>query len=298
MNIVFCTDSLYFKPTLVSMLSVLENSDEPIHFYILHSDLSNEEIKNAETIAKKYNPEAFVTAIEVKDPRFDILPIHGRSKVAYFRLLIPQLLPHSLDRCLYLDSDAIVNKPIKSFYNTPFDNTALVVSEDMGELIHFHKEMHAVLGIPKEYKYFNSGVLLFDVGWFKNFNMNSVFTWIQNNANKLKFLDQDILNANFYDKVKYVDGFAHDYLEILMSPLLPNTGIQNASIIHFLKKPWRYDYNGVNALYWWKYGKKIYGTRAYFLFIVINFCYRKILQFLNIFIPIHTLKKINDAWKN
>lgn len=287
MNLVFCTNSKYLKPTAVSMLSVIATNKSPITFYIIHSDL-NEENK----VFLKESIKNQIEFIEVPKDTFKNLPIYGRSKEAYYRLLIPSLLPRNLKRCLYLDGDTLVQGSIDDFYSQDFENNALVVTEDIGEIVHFHKDRHDILGIPKSYKYFNSGVLLFNLEWFRDFDMEKIYSWIKQNSDKLKFLDQDVLNANFYDKVKYVDGYSYDYLEILMSPLLPNDGFKKARVVHFLKKPWKYDYTGVNAQYWWKYGKEIYGKLTYYKFLIINSLYRKILNLLLIFVSIETLKKI------
>lgn len=297
MNIVFCTDSKYLKPTLVSMYSVMDNHDAPISFYILHSDLRSNEIDCVKSFVNKHSKHSSVEIIKVDDNMFAGLPINGRSRVAYFRLLIPKLLNY-LDRCLYLDSDTIVNKPLKDFYNMSFEGTALVASEDMGEIIHFHKEMHDILDIPHTYKYFNSGVLLFNLEWFKSFDNDSILKWINEHPHKLKFLDQDVLNANFYDKVRLIDGFSYNYLEILMSHYLPNKGIDEAHIIHFIKKPWKYDYTGVNSKYWWKYGKKVLGTKAYWNFTILNRCFCNALNILLIFLPLPTIKKMYLYLKN
>ena len=122
-------------------------------------------------------------------------------------------------------------------------------------------------------------------------NIKNTFDFIKKNSDKLKFLDQDVLNALFYDKVKFVDGFMYDYLEILVSHLLANNNMEKATIVHFIQKPWRYNYNGVNSQYWWKYGKKIYKFE-YLKFSIINFVYRKLLGFMLLFVSINTLKKI------
>ncbi len=292
MNIVFCMDSGYVMPSLICMISILENNKNPIDFYILYSQLEEKEIKFIEETIVKYGTQYALKTVKIGDDAFSDLPIHGRSKAAYFRLLIPQMLPKEVDRCLYLDGDTIVYKSLQNFYNTDFDGKALLVNEDMGETILYHKERHAILDIPIEYKYFNSGVLVFNLVWFReNYNMTTVYDWIKNNSDKLKFLDQDVLNANFYDKVKYMDGYYHDYLEILVSPLLPNDTIEKVTIVHFIKKPWKYNYNGINAKYWWKYGKKIFKVE-YVKFCIINFIFRKCLGVLLLFVSIRSLKKL------
>ncbi len=294
MNIVLCMDSNYVMPSLVCMTSILENNTGSIDFYIIYSQLEIKEIKFIEEKIRKYGDQFTLRTIKIADDTFSDLPIYGRSKAAYFRLLIPTLLPQNIDRCLYLDGDTIIYKPLEEFYNTSFDEKAFVVNEDMGETILYHKERHPILNIPVEYKYFNSGVLIFNLESFrKNYDMKNTFDWIKNNPDKLKFLDQDVLNAVFYDKVKYVDGYMHDYLEILISPLLPNDNMCKATIVHFIKKPWKYDYNGINAKYWWKYGKMIYRFE-YIKFSIVNFVFRKSLGLLMLIVPISTLKKIKN----
>lgn len=69
--------------------------------------------------------------------------------------------------------------------------------------------------------------------------------------------------------------------------------MEKAAIVHFIKKPWRYNYNGINAKYWWKYARKIY-MFEYFKFSIINFLYRKGLAIVLIFVPITVLKKIKN----
>ncbi len=296
MNIALCMNSKYVMPSTVCISSILENNSGPIDFYILYSYLEESEINFMKSIVKKYNESSSLIPIKIEDKFFDESPTLGRSKEAYFRLLIPKVLPKDVDRCLYLDGDTIVYKNLNEFYNSDFKNNAFVVNEDMGETIFYHKERHSVLNIPLEYKYFNSGVLLINLDWFRNgFDMNKIFDWIKNNPSKLKFLDQDVLNAHFYDKVTYTDGYFNDYLEILVSPLLANDNMEKATIVHFIKKPWRYDYNGINAKYWWKYGKKLYMTE-YIKFSVINFIYRKCLGLLLLVVSINDLKNLKKKF--
>ncbi len=175
MNIVFCTDSGYFMPTSVCIASIIENNNGPVDFYVLYPSLKETEISFLKNLISKHGSQYSVKFIKIDEKTFNDLPIYGRSKAAYYRLLIPSVLPKDLDRCLYLDGDTVVYKSLEKFYNTSFENNAFVVNEDMGEVMFYHKERHSVLKIPQEYKYFNSGVLLFNLDWFKNFNMNWLF---------------------------------------------------------------------------------------------------------------------------
>jgi lipopolysaccharide biosynthesis glycosyltransferase len=297
MNIALCMNSKYVMPSMVCITSILENNKSPIDFYILYSNLTDREIDSMKRQVEKYGKQYSLIPIKIDEHNYLMGPIHGRSKEAYYRLLIPTVLPESVERCLYIDGDTLIQKPLDVFYNSPFEDKALIVCEDVGEILFFHKERHSVLNIPIEYRYFNSGVLLFNLTYFREgYDSKIIFDYIENNPEKLKFLDQDVLNALFYDKVKFSYSSLYDYLEILVSHLLVNDNMDKAVIIHFLQKPWRYNYNGVNAKYWWKYGKKIYKLK-YFKFSIINFIYRKCLGILLLFIPMTTLKKIKNGSK-
>ena len=131
MNIALCLNSKYVMPSVVCITSILENNTDPIDFYILYSYLTEEELSFMSEHVKKYNKESSLIAIKVDDTLFTDCPIHGRAKEAYFRLLIPLLLPKDIGRCLYLDGDTIVNKSLDEFYMTSFDGQALVVCEDL-----------------------------------------------------------------------------------------------------------------------------------------------------------------------
>jgi lipopolysaccharide biosynthesis glycosyltransferase len=291
-------NSKYVMPSMVCITSVVENNKNPIDFYILYSHLEESEIKSMKNHIKKYGSQYSLIPVKIDENNNLSGPINGRSKEAYYRLLIPTILPKNLDRCLYIDGDTIVQKSLNEFYNMPFDNKAFIVCEDVGEILLYHKERHPILNIPLEYRYFNSGVLMFNLNYFRNdnFDINIIFNYIKNNSDKLKFLDQDVLNALFYDKVKFAYSNLYDYLEILISHLLANDNMEKAVIVHFIQKPWKYTYNGINAKYWWKYGKKLYKFE-YFKFCIINFIYRKCLGLLLLVISINRLKKLKQAIK-
>lgn len=291
MNIALCLNSKYVMPSIVCIISIIENNKIPIDFYILYSNLETKEIKFIENHIKKYGEQYSFIPIKISDDYFLNSPIHNWSKEAYYKLLIPEVLPKNLERCLYVDSDTLIQKSLNDFYYSNFDDKALIICEDVGEILFYHKERNKILNIPFEYKYFNSGVILFNLKYFKTkFNIKIIFDYIKNNSDKLKFPDQDTLNALFYDKVKFAD-IIYDYMEILVSHLLVNDNMEKAVIVHFIKKPWRYDYNGINAKYWWKYGKKIYKIE-YIKFLVINFIYKKCLGILLLLISINDLKKM------
>ena len=300
LSIVYSTNEGYLMPTITSMISILKNnSASNFDFYILHSDMDESCLTQKMTDSlRKYTGSFRIIPTKIDAGIFSSVPTHGRSKEAYYRLLIPYVLPKTVERCLYLDGDTIVNKPIHDLYTTEFDGHSMIVSRDMGEAMFYSKHMHEILNIPKHFDYFNSGVILFNMNYFRTqVDMNRIINYIKNNSEKLKFLDQDVLNALFFDTVKYTDGTSYNYIEILVNPLITNDGINTAHIIHFIQKPWKINYTGVNARYWWQYAKEN-NHLAYIRFIILNTLYRKTLAFVTIFIPLSAFKRLKNTYKS
>ena len=100
MNIALCMNSKYVMPSVVCITSILENNKTPIDFYILYSYLKTEEIEYMKNIVKKYGDNYSLIPIQITEKFFDDSPTLGRSKEAYFRLLISTVLPKNTDRSL------------------------------------------------------------------------------------------------------------------------------------------------------------------------------------------------------
>jgi lipopolysaccharide biosynthesis glycosyltransferase len=84
--------------------------------------------------------------------------------------------------------------------------------------------------------------------------------------------------------------------EILINPVVTNQAVEKAAIIHFLQKPWRANYRGVNSDIWWSYGKHLYRAK-YLKFIFLNTLYQKTLGLVLLFISIDRLKKLGSLIK-
>ncbi|MGM0215996.1 glycosyltransferase family 8 protein [Enterococcus sp. AZ109] len=119
-------------------------------------------------------------------------------QTAYFRIAIPELFRgKGVDKLLYLDCDMIAVTDIRKLWETDLGNYTLAAVEDAG----FHNRLE-LMGIETDSKlYFNSGLMLIDVKkWLDENVTKRVLSYIQNNPEKLKFHDQDALNAILHDE--------------------------------------------------------------------------------------------------
>jgi lipopolysaccharide biosynthesis glycosyltransferase len=141
--------------------------------------------------------------------RLEIVPVdpgllHGApvsnhvSIATYFRILTPRLLPDDVDRVLFLDSDIIVRGPITELYAEGVeDYTHAAVENPLSE------EALARLSIPAGRAYFNAGVLLLNLQrWRQEGLVEKILAYVSANTDKLRWWDQDALNATLFDRWK------------------------------------------------------------------------------------------------
>lgn len=167
----------------------------------------------------------------------------AKKLTAYHRLLLPELLPDSINRLLYLDCDMIVRKSLKLLWNTKLDTgmvigatrdlSAWTVGCDWGGGIPNWRE----LGLAKDAPYFNSGVMLVDLAqWRKEKITEKVIKTTIENSGFVKWLDQYGLNIVLHKNWFELDRCWNSY---------PDNATDETKILHFVnRKPNTIEYNG------------------------------------------------------
>ena len=238
LDICLTSDGNYARYLAVSILSTLKNKaeDDFHHFYILDGGLSEKNKK--EIISLKKIADFEIEFIKIDEKEFESCPLppcwRNASKATYYRLLLPRLLP-SLDKVLFLDSDIIVQKSLGALFNESVENLYLK------GVIDVESELNAQrLGLKK---YCNSGVLLVNLKkWREDGVEKKFFDYVNNNTEKLKWADQDVLNAVLQDGIEYLDKPFNAQVSKFDSS--KNSGFweiaESAVVIHFVspKKPW------------------------------------------------------------
>ena len=201
MNIFFAVDHNYVEHLCVTISSILVNSRDfdVFNFYIIDSGLLETDKKKIEEL-KKYK-DFNIEYIKVNMEMFKNYPIKNSylSLATYAKYLISDLKPE-IDRCLYLDCDIVVQKPLIELYDTEFeDNYAVAVKDSF-----YPSDFAQKYGIKN---YFNAGVLLINAEkWRKDNISQKLFgaTLKLGNIGDLEHEDQDVLNYVLNKKVKFV----------------------------------------------------------------------------------------------
>ena len=205
MNIVCATDNNFVQHCCVMLVSVLMNNED-VTVYLLTEGLTpdNERIISEEVTARGGKVHFCIVDPTVID-RFPMpsgAELAHISRATYYRLLIPELLPREVGKVLYLDCDIVVNHSIADLWNIDLTGYALAAVPSVG----FGKEA-VRLGYPMEYGYFNAGVTLINVDYFRQYDVSrKLMEYIASNYDHIKFHDQDTLNAVLYDQYLHLEA--------------------------------------------------------------------------------------------
>lgn len=245
MNVVIVIDNQYAQYAAVMLTSMYENTrhSDRIVVYVIFHDLSEANQTQLINLVKGYKGK--IVLIEEKGNFENFHEGAYVSKAAYLKINIPQYLPQSEKKALYLDGDIIVNLDIIQFDRIDLqDNYIAAVPDDNSFLAN-------ELGVPVE-SYFNSGVILFNLQkWRDNNISNQVYQYVTSPYNKRNTCDQDALNFVLWDKWLKLDK-KYNYL------LVNHTDVKEPIIFHFAArdKPWHVLYGGENKELFLRYEKK------------------------------------------
>lgn len=272
MNLALAFNHNLFRQSFVILESLLSNHrEEELTVFVLENELSEGE---QEELRKYFcrDEKKQMVFLPVEEqvfpetlPKDEMIPLE-----AYFRLLLPELLPKEVKRVLYLDVDIVVLQNLRELYDLDFEEKLLISARDM-----FYDDIMASdePGMekrnayfrslyPAETSYFCSGVLLLNLeGLREKWSFQRYMECFRADRENIVFHDQDLLNLVHVNEVRLVDEKRYDFFAFKGYEL----GITKAqvektvSILHFAGhvKPWdaqelRYDIE----LLWWEYAKK------------------------------------------
>ena len=266
MNIATSLNRKYVRYAGVMLYSFAANNPVPADVWILHNELTENDLSYLASCVSSF--AVTIHSLHIDDALFpESLPVSDSwSKEAYFRLLLPDLLPADTERVLYLDVDIIVNRNISAFYLMPFEDRDLIATEDAcgSNVPADYGEMNQKMLGPmyeKGHCYFCSGVVLFNIaGIRKKYSFKTYLDAFEAWNYQMDAPDQDILNWVHWQHVGYVDPLQYN----LFARIAHNRGMSyedvrsSCSIIHFAgDKPWhsRNVHFDIERL-WWDYALK------------------------------------------
>lgn len=261
--IAFTFDNYLIMPASICISSLLMNADTDTFYdiYILHSDKCDFSQTQLLKIPKYY-PNCKITFRIVNSEFVTAYEIRGITTTAYYRLLIPEIIPE-YDKVLYSDVDVIFREDLSKYYQVDLDGYYMAGVDNASALRpNVQKYVKEKLGIDHKYGHFYSGNLVINSKKIKEDNIIPKFRELA--RKDFHQQDMDIINIACYGKIKPLSpAFClTNYLtEILikrrseMLSFFTEEEIEHAlkyGIVHYNgQKPWK-GYC-VNFDIWWEY---------------------------------------------
>ncbi len=267
-NVGTALNKKYIPYSTTMLASLCVNNKGHIDAYLFNSELDKDDIDLMEKSLSEY--DIHLISIDIDKKQFsDKLPRTEQwSLEAYYRLLMFELLPESVDRLIYLDGDIVVNLPIIDFYMQDFGDAEMIVCDDKNGKNNpesygdKHREMFED-AYRQGFRYFNSGMLLINVAKMRYmYSFDTYLNAIKEWNYEMEAPDQDILNYLHWQNVRFSDCQKYD----LFARIAHNEEMtcdyvsKNVAIIHYAGyKPWEagsfhFDIEKI----WWDYAKSTY----------------------------------------
>ena len=190
--VVFITDSNYLRPTIVAISSLLRHRRESTKYrvFVLGTGLTEADQKSLSKISE------VVTLLEMNRMQWDGLLEHRHvSTAALFKFQLPTIF-RQYDKILYLDSDIVVREDLTELFAVDLDGLYAAAVSDPVAMLRDHHECRL-----KRSRYFNSGVMLLNLEKMRCDNMTQMLIDEKMKDTSNFFMDQDVLNIVFQDKV-------------------------------------------------------------------------------------------------
>lgn len=265
-HIVFASDNAYVQHLGVLLVSIFENNkEESIAIHLLSDNISVEKKKILSQIVNLYRQS--LTFYEMDKNLFKYFPLRVKDHIsiaAYYRLKLSDILPKNISRILYLDCDMIVVGKLRPLWETDMRDMAVGAVMDV---LSFMPETFVRLSLSPGNKYFNSGLLLINLDyWRKEDVFEKALRITEEKMDVLLWHDQDILNILFHDCWKSLP-YRWNIMNTLMRPASFFTPemvckideeIKHRVVIHYTCawKPWIYPCDNPLCFEYYKYLQK------------------------------------------
>lgn len=265
--VVCAADDNYAMPLAAMVCSVMDNlrDDCSVAFFIIDGGIKKRSKENIlKTLKNKKCEVSFLPNLSSYFDENFKEAVHytiteGQAKKhltieTYYRLLIPELLPQTFEKAIYLDCDLVVDQDISLLWEIDLEDNYLLAAPDLWiHSIAAHNGLlnYQELGIKNiNAKYFNAGVVVVNIKKWRDENiLRDATEYLKQNKEYIRFADQDILNALLVDKWGELDPQwnvtpgIYEYSSWEASPFsegIYNSIINEPNIIHFAAadKPW------------------------------------------------------------
>ncbi len=268
-NIAYACSDLFAPFCGVSVYSLISNSDKDKNYDIIIMHAGSLSEPNKRHLCALADGKSNIS-IRIIDCLNSQVTSEGHlrsyfSAEVYFRCLLLTDFFCDYDRFVYLDSDTIVNTDISALFSMDMSGKAIAAVVDLcmeylvnsgsslvlkGTVLSYGYYLRHSLGLDDATQYFNSGVMLMDVGGIRAAgSRGDVFNMVQ--SGNYYCFEQCVLNSAFKNNVEYlsqvwnvqnVTNVYANYKEHMSQDTLSHLklSIPGYKIMHYVgpNKPW------------------------------------------------------------
>jgi lipopolysaccharide biosynthesis glycosyltransferase len=265
-------DDAYAMPLAITLLSAIDHlrPGQTVKVYILDGGITSQSKDRLRRTCRdeRVSIEFITTDMSILNG----LPVSEHVNAnTYLRILIPRILPDSVNRVIYLDSDLLVCRDLTELWNLPQNGRAVLAVQDsaapyidssVGIPSYQRCQSQIVaarpianfreLGLSPSAQYFNGGLLVVDVDhWRRESISDQLLDCLQRYREHVLWWDQYALNVVLHGRWGALDhrwnqgSHFHTYPSQATSPFDEQTYQQlkrDPWVIHFTSpsKPWHY----------------------------------------------------------
>lgn len=255
-NVVLAADDKFARALAVAARSVVTNLSKgrTLDLYILDMGIAPENRRAIEASLQEPNVRT-IWVDSARDAVAGLPTMAWFTTATYARLLIPDLLPESVDKALYLDCDVIVRRCVGELYDADMTGLMGLAVPDMGApyvpcaygLAYWYESGRSAADFN-----FNAGVMMMNLqGWRQEQIGRQALEYVRSDRHQLN-QDQEALNAIAGNRIGAVDPrwnmqgeiFDKHYAIALPYPReLVQQMLKDPWIIHYSTgvKPWMYN---------------------------------------------------------
>ncbi|MDR1434996.1 MAG: glycosyltransferase family 8 protein [Puniceicoccales bacterium] len=264
-NIAFCFDGNLWMQAGVAIASLLHHSKDKCSYHIycvVSEDINQIHRSELENIMRAQDPESSIIFLEANHD-FDQSYFDKFTVAIYYRLMLPQLLPH-LDKIIYSDVDVIFCNDMGEADQIDLGDHLIAGVKDTFNLSKAERRKKRKWKPLDDRQYLCSGFLIMNLKALRNQNLYN--SWIELSKNTaFNYPDQDVLNytcrgrkLSIHLKYSFIPMGQKNYDKCLGENIFLRQeygeAINKPTILHYAGlKPWN------NAVplgeLWWKYAK-------------------------------------------
>lgn len=243
-HIALTFDDGYWAPAYTTMRSICMVSHRPtdIVFHLMHVGLSERHKADLAAVTAEFGARLVYYDLDVLGilkERIAKLPrvgMHINTPIVYTRLFLTDIVPKTIERLIFIDSDMMVRAPIETLYELDLDGFPIAAASDPYRTgFQTGRDLK-----PKRYYstrdlFFNAGLLVIDTRKVAAIDIvGAILRLLTPEEVAGLYYDQDILNIVFRNNWRVLDKLWN-----LQNPL-PAHEILDPFVVHYtgIHKPW------------------------------------------------------------